>query len=64
MKNRKTKLHHVEGAARAVELKLLEEDIKTLEEKYIPHPLAGVMAQNTKKVNRENQVWMKNGPKS
>ena len=41
-----TKLHHIEGAAKAVDLKLTEEEIARLEEPYLPHPLAGVMAQN------------------
>ena len=42
-----TKLHHVEGAARAAELTLGEEEINYLEEAYVPHRLVGVMAQNT-----------------
>lgn len=41
-----TKLSHIEGAARAVELELNEEEIAWLEEAYVPHALAGVMAQN------------------
>ena len=41
-----TKFHHIEGAAKAVDLKLTEEEIARLEEPYLPHPLAGVMAQN------------------
>jgi aryl-alcohol dehydrogenase-like predicted oxidoreductase len=41
-----TKPHHMEGAARAVDLKLTEEEISYLEEPYVPHPLVGVMAQN------------------
>ncbi len=43
-----TKLSHVEGAAKAVDLKLTEDEIGYLEELYIPHALAGVMAQNGK----------------
>ncbi|MCR4654724.1 MAG: aldo/keto reductase [Lachnospiraceae bacterium] len=43
-----TKLHHIEGAVKAVDLKLTDDEIKYLEEPYVPHPLAGVMAQNTK----------------
>ena len=39
-----TKLHHVEGAVKAVQLKLTEEEIKYLEEAYIPHKLVGMMA--------------------
>src|SRR5699024_10619407 len=42
-----TKLSHIEGAAKAVELELSEDEIHYLEEPYIPHRLVGVMAQNT-----------------
>ena len=52
-----TKLHHVEGAAKAVELKLSEEEISYLEELYIPHKLVGVMAQNTQDTAKESHVW-------
>ena len=41
-----TKMHHIEGAAKAVELVLTKEEIAYLEEPYVPHELAGVMAQN------------------
>ena len=58
-----TKLHHVEGAAKATELKLSAEDIAYLEAPYVPHPLVGVMAQNTKGAKKDTQVWMKNAPK-
>ena len=52
-----TKLHHIEGAAKAVELELTNDEISYLEEPYVPHALAGVMAQN-KPVNRnEKHVW-------
>ena len=44
-----TKLHHVDGAVKAVDLKLTEEETAYLEEPYVPHLLAGVMAQNKKK---------------
>ena len=40
-----TKLHHVDGAVKAVELKLTEEEIAYLEEPYVPHKLVGVMAR-------------------
>lgn len=46
-----TKLHHAEGAAKAVHLKLTAEETAYLEEPYIPHRLVGVMAQNTSQVN-------------
>lgn len=58
-----TKLHHVEGAAKAVDLKLSDEDIAYLEELYVPHPLVGVMAQNTRGADKKKQVWMQNAPK-
>jgi len=52
-----TKLHHIEGAAKAVELVLSEEEIKYLEELYVPHPLAGVMAQNRRPDADKKHVW-------
>jgi len=45
-------------------LKLSAEDIAYLEELYVPHPLVGVMAQNTKTAKGDSQVWMKNAPKA
>ena len=35
-----------EDAAKAVDLELTDEEIAYLEAPYVPHPLAGVMAQN------------------
>ena len=58
-----TKLHHIDGAVKAVDLTLTDEDIAYLEELYIPHNLVGVMAQNTQGGNKKEQVWMKNAPK-
>ena len=52
-----TKLHHIEGAARAVELTLTSEEIAYLEEPYVPHKLVGVMAQNTPAAAGTKQVW-------
>ena len=52
-----TKLHHVEGAAKAAELKLSEEELSYLEELYLPHKLVGVMAQNTQDTAKESHVW-------
>lgn len=52
-----TKLHHIEGAAKAVELVLSEEERLYLEEPYIPHALVGVMAQNTVSAAKEKHVW-------
>lgn len=42
-----TKPHHMEGAARAMDFSLTDEEIAYLEEPYAPHRLVGVMAQNT-----------------
>ena len=51
-----TKLHHIEGAARAVDLTLTDDEIAWLEEPYVPHPLAGVMAQNRPAAAREKRA--------
>ena len=40
-----TKIHHIEGAVKAVDLKLTKEEIRYLEEAYVPHKLVGMMAQ-------------------
>lgn len=52
-----TKIHHIEGAASAVDLKLTPEEIAYLEEPYVPHALAGVMAQNRPENKHEKHVW-------
>ena len=52
-----TKYHHIEGAAKAVELNLTGEELNYLEEPYIPHPLAGVMAQNKRTDASKKHVW-------
>ena len=52
-----TKFHHIEGAAKAVELELSDEELAYLEEPYVPHPLAGVMAQNRPAFAKEKHVW-------
>lgn len=52
-----TKLHQIEGAARAVDLSLSPEECAYLEELYTPHPLVGVMAQNTPAAANQAQVW-------
>ena len=52
-----TKLSHIEGAARAVDLELNADEIKYLEEPYVPHPLAGVMAQNKRENAGDKHVW-------
>ncbi len=52
-----TKLHHIEGAAKAVDITLTDDEITYLEEPYVPHPLAGVMAQNKRENANEKHVW-------
>ena len=41
-----TKLHHIEGAVKAIDQKLTNDEIRYLDEFYLPHKLVGVMAQN------------------
>lgn len=43
-----TELSQLDGAVRAVDLKLTADEITYLEEPYVPHALVGVMAQNGK----------------
>lgn len=43
-----TKMHHIEGAAKAVDIQLTEEEAAFLEEMYVPHRLVGVMAENNR----------------
>lgn len=52
-----TKLHHIEGAARAVDLALSPRELAYLEELYVPHKPMGVMAQNTAASANEKHVW-------
>ena len=52
-----TKMHHIEGAVKATELELTADEIRYLEEPYVPHPLAGVMAQNKPSNAKEKHVW-------
>lgn len=52
-----TKLHHIEGAAKAVDLQLSGEETAYLEEPYVPHRLVGVMAQNTVSAAGQQHVW-------
>ena len=58
-----TKLSHVEGAARATEQALTEEEVAYLEACYTPHALVGVMAQNTREAADRPGVWSQNTPK-
>ena len=59
-----TKLSHVEGAARAMALTLTEEEVAYLEACYMPHPLVGVMAQNTQETADRPKVWSQSTPKA
>ena len=59
-----TKLSHVEGAARATALTLTEEEVAYLEACYMPHPLVGVMAQNTQETADRPRVWSQSTPKA
>lgn len=52
-----TKLHHIDGAVKAVDLELSPEEISYLEEPYVPHRLVGVMAQNTPAAAKKQHVW-------
>lgn len=58
-----TKFHHIDGAVKAVDLQLSDEDINYLQELYTPHKLVGVMAQNLPNVKDVAKVWMQNAPK-
>ena len=40
-----TKFSHIEEAVKAIPVKLTEEEIKYLEEAYVPHKLVGIMGQ-------------------
>lgn len=52
-----TKFHHIEGAAKAVGMELTGNEIAYLEEPYVPHALAGVMAQNKPEAAKKKHVW-------
>ena len=53
-----TKLHHIEGAVKSLNVRLTADDIRYLEEPYVPHNLSGVMAVN-KPAMSEEPVWVK-----
>ena len=40
-----------------MDLELTAEECAYLEEPYVPHPLVGVMAQNTPAAAKESHVW-------
>lgn len=52
-----TKASHVEGAVKAVDVRLTEEECRYLEECYVPHKLVGVMADNTPASAKQEHVW-------
>ena len=52
-----TKLRHIEGVVKSVELTLTADELTYLEEAYVPHKLVGVMAQNTPAAAKEKHVW-------
>ena len=52
-----TKLHHIEGAVKSLDVHLTADDIRCLEDPYTPHNLSGVMAAN-KPVMAEEPVWL------
>ena len=52
-----TKFHHVDGAAKAADLELTADETAWLEAPYVPHSLAGVMAQNKPAAAKEKHVW-------
>ena len=52
-----TKLHHIEGAVKSLDVRLTADDIRYLEEPYVPHNLSGVMAVN-KPLMSEEPVWV------
>lgn len=52
-----TKLRHIEEASRAADLTLTAEECAYLAELYTPHPLVGVMVQNTAAAAKDSHVW-------
>ena len=51
-----TKLSHIEGAAKAVDLVLSDKEIAFLEEPYVPHRLVGMMAQSAPDAAKEKRT--------
>lgn len=52
-----TKTSQLENIVKAVDVVLTEDEMKYLEEPYVPHKLVGVMAQNTSSSAKEKHVW-------
>ncbi len=46
-----TKFNHIDGAVNALNVVLSDDDIRYLEECYVPHELSGVMALNKPTAN-------------
>ena len=55
-----TKYHHIEGAAKATDLVLTEDECAYLEECYVPHALVGVMAENSANASSGKHSWSAN----
>ena len=58
-----TKMHHIDGAVNAFNVKLTDDDMKYLEGAYVPHSLEGVMADNQPAM-RDEPVWVAAARKS
>ena len=52
-----TKINQIEDAVKSVDIALTEQEISYLEELYVPHALAGVMAQNKPENAKKKHVW-------
>ena len=50
-------IYHIEGAVKSLDVHLTADDIRYLEEPYMPHNLSGMMAVN-KPVMNEEPVWV------
>ena len=53
-----TKLHHIEGAAKSLDTHFFEENLRYLEEPYVPQNLSGVSLQKeTNKVSSKIRIF-------
>jgi len=57
-----TKLKHIEEAAKAFDIQLTIDEIKYIEEPYLPHNLGGIMAINKPVMDKE-PVWVTSAKK-
>lgn len=48
-----TKVHHIDGAVKAVDLVLTPEETAYLEEPYVPHALVGVLGNASWKIQKK-----------